>query len=125
MRIVRTLVIVALLTGATLASTTSTPDVSGTWDLEMAWGEGAKSTGVCTFEQDGETLTGICGGDQKFSVKGNVENSRVSWEVAVEHEDGQARMQFSGQLDGSGRIIKGSCSIVGGQDGTFTLTRKP
>ena len=124
MRTVMTLLAATLISGVALASTMSTPDVSGIWDLEMTWGEGTRSTGVCTLEQEGETLTGTCGGAEKFGVKGSVENNRVSWKVAVEHEGGQGQMEFSGQLDESGRTITGSCRIVGGQDGTFTLTRK-
>ena len=98
--------------------------VSGTWDLEMAWPE-LTSTGECTFQQDGATLTGSCGGgDSKFPVKGRVEGNRLSWQSDVTQDGTTDRMEFSGELDARGTTIRGSCTIVGANSGTFTMKRR-
>jgi hypothetical protein len=122
MKTLLTLFAVALLSVTT--STLSSSDVSGAWDLEMTWGEEVKSTGVCALNQEGETLTGTCGGSEKFPIAGTVRNSRLSWRVDVEQDGDQGRMEFAGQLDARGTTISGSCSIVGGRNGTFTMKKR-
>ena len=97
-------------------------NVSGAWELEMTWLE-AKSTGSCTFEQKGENLTGTCGGAERFPLKGRVEGNRLSWQVDVEQGGASGRMEFSGELDREGTVIRGSCSIVGANSGTFMMRR--
>jgi hypothetical protein len=97
-------------------------NVSGAWELEMMWPE-ANSTGSCTFQQEGASLTGTCGGADRFPLKGRVDGNRVSWQVAVEQGGATGRMEFSGELDREGSIIRGSCSVVGANSGTFTMKR--
>ena len=121
MKTLLTLFAVALLSLTTL--TLSASDVSGTWDLEMTWGEEVTSTGVCALNQEGETLTGTCGGAEKFPITGKVQNNRLSWRVDVQQDGEQGRMEFAGQVDERGTTISGSCSIVGGRDGTFTMKK--
>jgi hypothetical protein len=98
--------------------------VSGTWDLEMNWSSDARSTGTCEFRQDGDKLTGTCGGDDRFPISGQVQNNELRWAFEVKQEGSQGRMEFAGELDAQGTTIKGSCSIVGGQGGTFTMKKK-
>ena len=76
MKTLLTLFTVAPLSGTT--STLSAPDVSGTWDLKMTWGEELTSTGVCALNQEGETLTGTCGGAEKFPITVSL---RKGWHV--------------------------------------------
>ena len=33
-------------------------------------------------------------------------------------------MEFNGEVDEQGTTIKGSCSVVGAQDGTFTMKKR-
>jgi hypothetical protein len=122
MKTLMTLLTFATMSGVALAVSAS--DVSGTWDLEMKWSGDAKSTGVCTFKQDGEKLTGTCGSPEKFPITGRVESDRLSWEFDVSQEGNIGRMKFDGRLDEQGRTIKGSCSVVNGQDGTFTMKKQ-
>jgi hypothetical protein len=119
---VRTLLAVALLSGVALAM--SAADVSGTWDLEMKWSGNARSTGVCTFKQEGEKLTGTCGSPEKFPITGRVQDRQLSWQFDVSQEGNIGRMKFDGDLDEQGTTIEGSCSVVDGQDGTFTMKRQ-
>ena len=107
-----------------VAVTGQAADVSGTWNLEMIWSGDAKSTGVCTFEQDGGRLSGTCGGTDKFPITGEIRNNNLSWQFDVEQDGNKGRMEFAGELDEQGTMIEGSCTVVGGQDGTFTMTRQ-
>jgi hypothetical protein len=115
----------AILLAALFAVTPSAQvaNVSGTWELQMAWPE-MTSTGVCTFKQEGDTLSGTCGsGTDKFPVMGRVETARLSWQVNVTQDGSAGRMEFSGELDAQGMTIRGTCNIVGANSGTFTMTR--
>jgi hypothetical protein len=33
-------------------------------------------------------------------------------------------MEFDGELEATGTTIEGSCSVVGGHDGTFTMKKQ-
>src|SRR5688572_31336696 len=112
MKTVLTLLAVALLSGVGLAVPAT--DVSGTWDLEMKWSIDSKSTGVCTFKQEGDTLSGACGGLDKFPITGKVQNNKLSWQFDVEQNGTMGRMEFDGEVNKQGSTIEGSCSVVGG-----------
>ena len=88
----------------------------------MTWPE-AKSTGPCVFQQEGESITGSCGGADRFPVKGRVEGtSRLSWELEVKQNGETGRMEFSGELNQEG-TISGTCSVVGANSGTFSMKK--
>ena len=99
-------------------------DVSGVWDLEMSWTANSHSTGVCTFKQDGEKLSGDCGGTDKFPITGDVNGKKVTWRMDVQQNGNKGTMTFAGVLDDARTTVKGSCSIVGGQEGTFTMKKR-
>jgi len=122
MRILLTLLTAGLVSTGAVAR--STADVSGTWNLEMRWSEDATSTGTCAFTQEGEKLTGTCGGAARFPIEGEVRDDSVSWQFDVEQEGTKGRMEFAGDLDEQGTTIVGVCSIVGGQDGSFTMKKQ-
>jgi len=109
---------------AVLSVAMSDASVSGVWDLEMRWPGDRQSTGACTFEQDGRTLTGTCGGSDKFAITGEVDDRRLTWQFDVEQNGNKGRMMFSGELDEAGTTIKGTCRIQGGLDGTFTMKKQ-
>jgi hypothetical protein len=122
MKALLTALTVALFSGVGLVG--SAADLSGTWDLEMKWASDSKSTGVCTFKQEGDKLSGTCGGPDKFPIIGRVQNSKLYWQLDVEQSGTKGRMEFDGEVDEQGATIQGSCSVVGGQDGTFTLKKR-
>jgi hypothetical protein len=115
---------VMLFAVASLFAPLPAADVTGAWDLTMTWSGNTTSTGVCTFEQTGERLTGTCGGDDKFPISGQVTDNRISWEFKVEQNGNKGRMAFDGEPDEAGTTIKGSCRIVGSRQGTFTLVKR-
>jgi hypothetical protein len=107
-----------------LLTPASAADVSGVWDLTMVWAADSKSTGVCTFSQAGEKLSGTCGDPDKFPLTGEVKDRQVSWEFDVAQDGNNASMKFTGELDEAETTIKGTCQIVGARDGTFTLKKR-
>jgi hypothetical protein len=113
---------VGLLSGAGLA--VAAADVSGTWTLEMKWSNDAKSTGACEFKQEGDQLSGTCGGVDKHPVTGTVQKNKLSWHVDVEQHGTKGRMEFDGNVDEQGATIEGSCRVIGGLDGTFTMKKQ-
>ena len=119
MRTIATFVVFSLLLGARAWG-----DVTGTWDLEMFWQNDVRSTGVCTLKEDTQTLTGGCGGTDKFAIVGDVKERQVTFEFEAEQAGTKAKMTFVGQLDEEGKTIKGTCRIEGGQDGRFTMTKR-
>ena len=122
MKTLVTALTVALLAGVGLAA--SAADFSGTWDLEMKWSSDSTSTGVCTFKQEGDNLSGTCGGPDKFPIIGRVQNKKLNWQLYVEQGGTKSRMEFDGEVDEQGATIQGSCNVVGGQDGTFTMKKR-
>ena len=122
MKTVVTALTVALISGVGLAG--SEADFSGTWDLEMKWSSDSKSNGVCTFKQEGDELSGTCGSPDKFPIIGRVQNNKLNWQLDVEQGGTKGRMEFDGEVDQQGATINGSCGVVGGQDGTFTMKKR-
>ena len=115
----KSVVLVMMLAATALAQPAN---VSGNWELEMSWPE-AKSTGTCAFQQEGENLMGTCGGADKFALTGRVEGNRLTWQMEVAQGGAASRMEFSGELDSQGTTIRGTCSVVGLNSGTFTMKR--
>ena len=122
MKTLVTALTVALLCGVELAE--SAADFSGTWDLAMEWSGDSRSTGVCVFRQEGDKLSGTCGSPDKFPISGRVQNNKLNWQLDVEQDGAKGRMEFNGEVDEQGTTIKGSCSVVGAQDGTFTMKKR-
>jgi hypothetical protein len=116
--------LLALVVWSVLSASVALADVSGTWNLEMSWDSGSDATGVCTFKQEVEKLTGTCGGADKFPVTGEVNDRDITVQVDVEQDGNKGRMIFTGAVDEPGTTIKGACRIVGGQAGTFTMRKQ-
>jgi hypothetical protein len=113
-----------LLIGIALAFAASEiADVSGVWNLEMEWSSsGSRSTGVCQLKQHDNKLSGTCA--EKSSVTGEVRDRKVTWRVQVEEDGQKGQMTFEGTLDESGTTIRGTCAVVGGPSGKFTMTKQ-
>jgi hypothetical protein len=99
-------------------------DVGGAWNLEMHWsGSDTKATGVCTLKQDETQLTGACE-SAKSVVSGEVKDRKLTIRIEVEQDGQKGAMTFDGTVDESGSLIRGTCKMVGGQDGTFTMRKQ-
>jgi hypothetical protein len=115
--------LIILLGLLVLGSPVGAADISGVWDLAMVW-QSTDSHGTCAFKQENEKLTGTCGGDDKFPITGEVVDKKLKWQFDVEQNGNKGRMTFDGVVDDAGTTIKGTCSIVGGQSGNFTMKKR-
>ena len=84
---------------AVLLTPASAADVSGAWDLTMVWSADSQSTGVCTFSQAGEKLSGTCGDPDKFPLTGEIKDRQVSW-------------QFDVAQDGNKKNVESACGVI-------------
>jgi hypothetical protein len=99
-------------------------DVSGVWNLDMHWsGSDTHATGVCTIKQDGQKLTGSCA-SAKSTLTGEVTDRSLTMQIDVEQDGNKGRMTFTGTVDEDAAVIKGSCQIIGGQEGTFVMKKQ-
>jgi len=104
--------------------TSAAADVAGAWALAMRFpNQNLTSTGVCEIAQEGNTLSGWCGGpegEDAFDVVGESgEGDAVGFRFI--DADGFVRMEFSGEF-GDGEI-RGACRVTGGELCTFTASR--
>jgi hypothetical protein len=90
----------------------------------MQWsGSGSHSTGVCTIKQDRQKLTGSCA-SAKSTLTGDVLDRSLTLQIDVEQDGNKGQMTFTGTVDEDVTVIKGSCQIVGGQEGTFVMKKQ-
>jgi hypothetical protein len=115
----------SLIALVTLWIVASAPlNLSGVWDLEMVFtSSGTTSTGVCNFKQQDAELRGTCG-TEDVPITGEVKEEKVSWRFEAQQGDRKHTMVFSGTVEQDGAKLKGTCSVVGGPEGTFTATKR-
>jgi len=95
------------------------PDVSGTWNLTVAF-TGGTGNPVFTFKQDGEKLTGhYQGALGEAEVTGTITGSAIKFGFKVGGTDDT--VTYSGTVDGD--AMKGSVNLGQFGDGTFTGKR--
>jgi hypothetical protein len=116
----KTALSVVLLT--VLVTPSAAADVSGVWSLEMVFSPTSQSTGVCTFKQDGNKLTGTCG-SESVPVTGEISDNKVTWQFEADQNGRTYTMTFSGVLDEAGTTIKGTCAVVEGPQCTFSAKK--
>jgi hypothetical protein len=99
-------------------------DISGVWNLDMHWSRSdTHATGVCTLKQEGQKLTGSCDSG-KSTITGEIHERTLNLQIDVDQDGTKGQMTFTGTVDEDGTAIKGSCRIVGGQEGTFVMEKK-
>lgn len=90
-------------------------DVGGTWSVSYETANGT-FTQTLTLKQDGATLSGMFGGENKTAdVKGTVSGSAVNFSATSKGQRGSITMNYSGTADGD--TIKGTISGSGGGGG--------
>lgn len=98
-------------------------DVTGTWAFEVQTDQGPGSPTI-TFKQEGEKLTGHYQGtfgeaDFTGSVKGNL----VEFNISSDVQGTAVTSTYKGTIE-SNTSMKGTYSIPGFLEGTFTATKK-
>jgi hypothetical protein len=104
------------------AAAAATADVSGTWAVEVATGQGT-GTPAFTFKQDGDKLSGQYRGlFGEAPVTGTVKGSAIEFSVEVSVEGNGVRVIYSGTVEKD--TMKGTVKFGDMGEGTFTGTRK-
>ena len=99
------------------------PNLNGRWNLEMVWGpESTVSTTVCTVTHTDAKLSGTCGA--KSTLTGEVQRRSLTFQIDVEQDGRKGRMTFEGALEESDAAVRGTCSVVNGPTGTFTMKKE-
>ena len=101
-------------------------DLTGTWTLKYEKDfSGHPGSRECTVQQDGEKLSGICGGEAK--ITGRVRNGKVTFE----HQTGrnsEITVHYSAVLNKDGTAMKGTWQYLNPTEkksrrGEFTFSR--
>ena len=106
-----------------VASLAAFADLTGSWQLHLDPDFGGEDdTIVCTFAQDGRTLTIRCGSG--FPLVGAVDGDKVRFEAKRDRRTSSPR--FTAVLDDQARTMKGSWHLDGGElrDGKFDARRQ-
>ena len=113
---------------AAFATSASAADVSGTWSASAVVEQNGQivytTTPVCTFQQDGNQLTGTCKGPHAAGpANGTVNGSSVSWQWTATNAAGvTGESMWHGTLDPDG-VIRGKMSGHG-MKAPFTAQRQ-
>jgi hypothetical protein len=99
-------------------------DVTGTWVFEVQTNAGG-GTPTVTFKQDGETLTGHYSSTNlgEADLTGAVRGTDIGFTFTADVQGTAVAVAYKGTIE-SNTAMKGTISIAGLGDGTFTATRK-
>jgi hypothetical protein len=111
-----------LLAAAGLCAAADSPSLAGKWQVHTSIG-GNDYEMVCTFAQNGDTLTGTCVSDQgKFEASGTVNGKKVTWSYKTEYGGTPLTVKYDGAAEAG--TIKGSVDVPEfGAGGDFTATQ--
>lgn len=89
-------------------------NVTGKWPTTLEMSVGNASV-MLEFTQDGEKLTGFytSGRYGKAPLAGTVKGRALDFTVTINTEGAENRMHFTGELDATGLVIKGSADLGG------------
>ena len=113
-----------------LLTSVAAADLSGSWALEFQRsGSQEIYQGDCSFNQEGDRLSGSCiaGFESLVPVRGRVTGRSVTFDFTTRIDSGST-LTFSGQLDEQETSLKGTWRFVDPDgnkgDGTFTATKR-
>jgi hypothetical protein len=116
---------VAVLGGAApgAAGQAAKVDVTGKWAFAVETGAGSGNP-VMTFKQEGEKLTGHYSGQLgEADLTGTVKGQDIEFKFSVDAQGQSLNAVYTGTVDGKDSM-KGTVSLVGLGDGTFTAKRQ-
>ena len=126
-RLIRTVlaaVVTLAFAAAVAAGQAAKVDVSGNWEFDVQTDAGAGTPAV-TLKQDGEKLTGhySSGTLGEADLTGTVKGEAVAFTFTANVQGTSLPVSYSGTVD-SPTTMKGTLSIAGLGDGTFTGKKK-
>jgi hypothetical protein len=109
---------------AVLTAQADKVDVTGAWDIEVQTDAGPGQASM-TLKQDGETLTGHYTGQTlgEADLTGTVKGTAIEFSFDASVQGMSIGVKYSGTVENKD-AIKGSLSIAGLGNGTFTAKRK-
>ena len=115
-------IVVALTSIAALGQAGSNSSVTGKWRVHTELG-GQPSDSVCTFVQNGPSLSGTCTttGKDVMKVAGNVQGNKVTWAYSAGYNGSPFTVTTAGTLNG-GQITGTVTMSIGGMSSAFTAT---
>jgi hypothetical protein len=119
-----TLAVLCALSAALPSAQTTKVDVSGTWVFEVQTPAGGGSPTV-TLKQDGEKLTGHYSSATlgEADLTGSVSGNTIAFDFTADVQGNSVPVSYKGTVENN-TSMKGTISITGVGDGTFTGAKK-
>ena len=95
-------------------------NIQGTWDFDVNWAPGVHGTPVFVLQQKGAKISGTYNG---LSGKANVKGSINGTAVTLQFDTKDGAMTVVGEVDNSGREIKGRI-LYSGVPAVFEAKRR-
>lgn len=86
------------------------PSIAGTWKLSLAV-NGQTYDMACTFQQDGEKLTGVCKSENgENPLTGQFQDQKITWEHQTPYNGDTLTLKYTGALT-SATEMKGTLNV--------------
>jgi hypothetical protein len=121
--------IMAALLVLTIAATASAQapaksDVTGTWTFTVTTSQGS-GTPTVTFKQQGDSLTGHYSSQTfgEVDFKGTIKDAKIAFSFGTQVQGYDVNVTYAGTVENADSM-KGTMSIAGLGEGTFTAARR-
>ena len=120
----RGIVVAMVLAVAAAAAAQQKVDVTGTWLFDVQTGAGG-GTPTVTLKQDGEKLSGHYSSQTfgEVDLTGTVKGDQIAFSFTADVQGTSVPVSYAGTVE-SNTAMKGTISITGVGDGTFTAKKK-
>ena len=101
-----------------------TLNIAGKWTMTLDMSIG-QATPALVFKQDGEKITGTYTGRYgTFEFKGTLKERALQFSFQMDTDGGTTTMSFEGEVAADAQTMKGSGTIEGLGDATWTAKRQ-
>ena len=123
MRVLAAILVVAFSSTAA-AQAVAKVDVTGTWTFTVTTSQGS-GTPTVTFKQQGDSLTGHYSSQTLGEVdfKGTIKDAKIAFSFGTQVQGYDVNVTYAGTVENADSM-KGTMSISGLGEGTFTAARK-
>jgi len=121
------MVVALVIAGAATAFAQKAPDaitLTGKWQMTLEMEVGTSSP-VLVFKQDADKLTGTYTGRYgEYQLTGKIDGKNLQFVVVINAEGTETRMNFTGELQPTGDLIKGNAELGGMGQATWLAKRE-
>jgi hypothetical protein len=123
MRVLATILVVAFSSTAA-AQTVAKVDVTGTWTFTVTTSQGS-GTPTVTFKQQGDSLSGHYSSQTfgEVDFKGTIKEAKIAFSFGTQVQGYDVNVTYAGTVENADSM-KGTMSIAGLGEGTFTAARR-